>query len=137
MHSEWLNLKNGHSECNRGNVTVLKEREGEGKLHKFYLDLGFYLIGKIQVPLLACHFPNACAFGLLTLRMLGSFSCFGCRLTFFKINFLKKNLSGTLSECRKVNFEKSRCQQITLKALKITQEFKMEWNRIPTGLKST
>ena len=32
--------------------------------------------------------------------MLGNFSCFSCRLlTFFKINFFQKFLSGTLSEC--------------------------------------
>ena len=37
----------------------------------------------------------------LTHCMLGNFSCFRCRLpTFFKINFFKKILSGTLSECQ-------------------------------------
>ena len=35
----------------------------------------------------------------LKLCMLGNFSCFCCRLlTFFKIHFLEKNLSGTLSK---------------------------------------
>ena len=35
--------------------------------------------------------------------MLGNFSCFCCHLlTFFKTNFIKKNLSGTLSECQTV-----------------------------------
>ena len=38
----------------------------------------------------------------LTLCMLGNFSCFCCLLTFFNINFLKKILSGTLSECQTV-----------------------------------
>ena len=39
----------------------------------------------------------------LTHCMLGNFSCFCCHLlTFFKIYFFKKNLSGTLSECQTV-----------------------------------
>ena len=39
----------------------------------------------------------------LTLCLLGNFSCLCCcLLTFFKINFFKKIISGTLSECQTV-----------------------------------
>ena len=43
--------------------------------------------------------PNRWVWMVLTLSMLGNFSCLCCRLlTFFKVNFL----SGTLSECQTV-----------------------------------
>ena len=73
-----------------------------------YLDLSF----QVKLPYFVflhfgnniLHFPlSVPEASTLTLCMLGNFSCFCCHLlTFFRVNFLKKNLTVTLSECQTV-----------------------------------
>ena len=50
------------------------------------------------------RYSTACS--ILTLCMLGNFSCFCCHLlTFLKINFFQKIRSGVLSECQMVKIQ--------------------------------
>ena len=74
------------------NLCIMVDQRATNRLQRHELS---------PVNLLIPQMSAAVMIGALTLCMLGNFSCFCCRLlTFFKMNFFEKILSGTLSECQ-------------------------------------